>query len=455
MDKVESKILSLFDNTLKKHSSKGVDSLFLSALLREKRGLSLFKGQVDSVEIADEIKMGVWLCVKGRWGNSVFENATPESLERAIDQAIQASTYNDTDPSYSLAPDSKIKTTDEPDPDITTLSIKTMEDHARQMEKMALSFSPLVKNVPDVGLGYDRITRVIVNSNGTRVVEKNGILKAGISIMACSADNRMVNVHEMEYWLKKKDFQPEHLVREVAQEVISRVSPRTIPTGKYPVIFDPQSSAQLLSSFISVFSGEALDQKLTKLEGKLDQEIASKKISLFETGKSGLVPHSFDAEGSPIQDKFLIQNGIFKTFLHNRYTAKKAGTQTTGNAGGGIEESPGVSPMNISWEPGADLKIFSSKDLFKIPQQAILVREMAGASASAISGDFSYGILGYWVENGEIQYPIADFTIAGNFFDLLKNIEAVGDDLRWFSPHLLGSTGGRTLLVSQLAVSGK
>jgi len=454
VDKVESKILNLFDNALKKYSSKGIDHLFLSALLREKRGLSLFKGQVDSVEIADEIKIGVWLCVKGRWGNSIFENATPESLDRAIDQAIQASTYNDTDTAYSLAPDSKIKTTYESDTNITTLSMKTMEDQARQMEKMALSFSPLVKNVPDVGLGYDLITRVVTNSNGARVVEKNGMLKAGISVMAAGSDERMVNVHEMEYWLKKKDFQPNHLVREVAQEVISRVSPRTVSTGKYPVIFDPRSSAHLLSSFVGIFSGDALDRKLTKLEGKLGQEIASKKISLFETGKIGLVPHAFDAEGSPVQNKFLIQDGIFKTFLHNRYTAKKAGTQTTGNAAGGIEEAPGISPMNLSWESGSG-KTLSSKDLLKLPKQAILVREMAGASASAISGDFSYGVLGYWIENGEIRYPVADFTIAGNFFQLLKNIEAVGQDLRWFSPHLLGSTGGRSLLVSQLAVSGK
>ncbi|QQR79417.1 MAG: TldD/PmbA family protein [Deltaproteobacteria bacterium] len=447
---MKQKIISLFQDILSQKNTLGVDHLFLSALVRQKRGVNIFKAEVDSVEIADEIKIGVWAGFQNRWGTSVLESLNPDALKKAVLQAKLASTYNDADPDYSLAEPTQTQSTHTADPEISKISMGELEQASRDMESKAQKFSPLIKNIPDVGAGYDVFLRVIANSNGLCVSEEASMLKAGISVMAQGSDGRMVNVHEMDCWTRRGDFNVQHLVDEVLQEVTSRINPHPVATGSWPVIFDPRSAVHLLGTFTSIFSGDALYRHLTRLEGKLGEAIASSIISLSDSASNGLIPHTFDAEGSLAVSKKIIDNGIFKTFLHNRYTSKKVGTTTTGNAGGGLEDPPSISTMNLSWESSQ-----LTPQIQKLPKQAILIREMAGASASAISGDFSYGALGYWVEDGVIQYPIADFTIAGNFFELLKKIQAVGDDLRWFSPHLLGSMGGRSLLIDNLSVSGK
>ena len=450
---MKQKILSLFSDTLSQKKSLGVDHLFLSSVVRQKRGINIFKGEVDAVEIADEMKIGVWVGKDQRWGSSVLESLDPKALKNAIEQAKIASSYNDIDANYSLAPAlSNTATPASIDPEILKVSMSELETASKQMEKIGSTFSPLIKNIPDAGAGYDVFCRVIGNSEGVLVSEEAALLKAGISIIAQGSDERMVNVHEMDYWTERKNFNPESVVQEVAHEVISRVNPKPVATGSWPIIFDPRAAVHLVGTFMSIFSGDALYRHLTRLEGKLGEQIAASHLTLCESPRQGLIPHLYDAEGSLAQEKKLIENGLFKTFLHNRYTAKKTGTSTTGNASGGVEDPPSVGTQNVWLE---STKTLPTAELYKQPKCAILIREMAGASASPISGDFSYGALGYWVENGVIQYPIADFTIAGNFYDLLKKIDAVGDDLQWFSPHLLGSMGGRSLLVESLSVSGK
>ena len=174
-------------------------------------------------------------------------------------------------------------------------------------------------------------------------------------------------------------------------------------------------------------------------------------FSIVDEGLFGLVPHSYDAEGSVVQSRSLIQNGILQGFCHNIYTASKCDVKTTGNASGGLESSPQVSAANLKFT-GKTIPVLQMISTMK---KGILITELHGSAASPISGEFSYGALGYWIENGAKVCPIADFTIAGNFFDFLKNIEALGDDANYFFPHLFGSYGGASLLVNQLAVSGQ
>jgi PmbA protein len=210
-------------------------------------------------------------------------------------------------------------------------------------------------------------------------------------------------------------------------------------------------SVQILGTFAAIFSGDFLYKGLTRLAGKVGQKISSDVVSILDAGMAGLVPHQFDAEGVRCEAKTIVERGVLKLFLQNRYTAQKTGYESTGNAAGGLESLPGVSPANMAWSG----KISTTSSLLSGLDRGLLLKELHGASASPISGDFSYGALGYWVENGKIQYPVADITVAGNIFDLLTKIEGLGDDLRYFSPHMLGSIGGRSLLVSSLVVSGK
>ncbi len=444
-------LLALFDSAIQKKSNYPLDHLFLSAIVRSRRDLSIFQGKIDTVEIADEIKIGVLIGKDQRWGCSTLEQAREDLLAQSIRQACEASSFGDADPNYSLAKPSLEKKSTLHATDLTSVSMKLLEEKSLEMEKRAQIFSPLIRNIPQVGCGYETLTRVICNSEGVRVVEESGNLHAGISVMAAGKDERMVNVSEMGYWSSPSLFNTYALASEISEEAVKRTCPREIQSGNYPILFDPRSAAHLLSAFWSIFSGDLLYRKLSKLEGKLGQKIASSLVSISDSGPLGLTPHFFDAEGSVCLNKFPIREGIFETFLHNRYTGKKAGSQTTGNAGGGLGSPPNLSPANLSWEGTT----CPQKEILQSIKKGVWVKELAGASASPISGDFSYGALGYWVENGEVQYPVADFTLAGNFFELLSEVEKIGEDLEWISPHALGSYGGRSLLVNKLAVSGK
>jgi len=448
---MKQKILHLFNQEIKKKDQRGIDHLLLSALLRSRHGVSLFKGEIDSVELSDLIQIGVWVGKKGRWGVSSLEQVSDTRLNQAIEQAIEASGFSDEDEDCSLAQPSKPVNSYKPDASISKMTTPQLKDAGLQMESRAQAYSPLIQNIPHISCDYDVITRVLVNSEGVNLCEENSFLSASLSVSASGPDKRVVNYTGSRHFLDHSQFNVDSLVDEVAGEAVARVEPRNARTGKSAILLDPQSAAHLLSMFWSVFSGDHLYRKLTRLDGKLDAKIASECVTLKDNGEGGLIPHAFDAEGSPCHQKLMIDQGVFRSFLHNRYTAKKANTQTTGNAEGGLGSVPGVSPGNISWEKTKS----NGADLLTQLNKGILIKELHGASASPISGDFSLGALGYWVEGGKIQYPIADFTIAGNFFDLLLGIEGVGDDLRFFSPHLLGSYGGRSLLVNSLAVSGQ
>ncbi len=444
---MKEKIQKLFQDVLSDKAALGVNHLFLSALGRNKRGVTIFEGKVDSVEIADELKIGAWIGKDDHWVCTSLEQPSHEALKEAILKAKEAALFGDVDTDYSLAPAAKEKGHQEKE-NFRDWTMGEFEDIGRRMETQALKSSPLVRNIPEVGAGYDVMTRIIANSNGLNIIEENGLLKAGISVMASGSDGRMVNVHEYDYWKDRASFNPDELVHEVTDQAIRRTNPTKPKSGQWPLLFTAQMAAHLFSSFNAIFSGDLLYRKLTRLEGKLGELIASPQLTLKDSG-SGLISHAFDAEGTPCLDKNIIENGVLKTFIHNRYTAKKSGQSPTGNAAGGVGDIPGVGASNLLIDG------VLSKNLIGSIDDGILVCELNGASSSPISGDFSYGALGYWINEGKIEHSLADFTIAGNFFTLLKNIKGIEDDLKFFGPHPLGSIGGRSILVEGLTTAGQ
>ncbi len=440
---------AIFEEGLKIARQRGLDRVFFSGMVKKSRAVSVYQGETDSLEIADEIKQGVWVECGGRWACASFENASRESLEKALEAAAAAARCNEPDPDMTLGPAVQGGETWR-DPETEGLGIEDLKQVALSLEHQARASSGRVTHVPLAGAGYEVTSRYLRSSEGVDVLEKISHFQASLSVMAAGKDGRTVNAHESDVVLKYRDFDREAFVREVAGEAVSRVEPRGVSSGEYHVIFDPRMAAQLLATFWPVFGGDFLYKGLTRLEGRVGQKIASAPVTLVDQPGAGLGRHAFDAEGGCVRSKKIIEEGMFRAFLHNRYTARKAGDTSTGNAAGGLESLPGLSPANISWE-GREIE---AAGLLSSLSRGILIKELHGASASPISGDFSYGALGYWVENGRREHPVADFTIAGNFFDLLMRVEAVGNDLRYFSPHPMGSFGGRSLLVSSLTVSG-
>lgn len=228
------------------------------------------------------------------------------------------------------------------------------------------------------------------------------------------------------------------------------------PTGNYPVIFNPDAMASLLQVFSGIFSSEAVQKGLSKLGGQEGQTIASSVVTLVDDPfyKDSAMPMPFDAEGSPTYKKNLIENGVFKTLLYNMKTAAVAGVETTGNAAkAGYDAPVGIRPFTFHLAAGE----YTEEQLLEKAGNGVYINALQGlhAGANAVTGDFSLQSAGFMIENGKKTIPVRSFTVAGNFYELLKNITAVADNVTL--PWATGKTafGAPSVLAEGLSIAGK
>lgn len=228
------------------------------------------------------------------------------------------------------------------------------------------------------------------------------------------------------------------------------------PTGNYPVVFDPEAMTSLLQVFCGIFSSEAAQKGLSKLSGQEGQVIAAPIVTLIDDPfyPENPMPMPFDGEGSPTRKKAVVENGVFRTLLYNLKTAAVAGVKTTGNASkGSYSSSVGVRPFTFYLAPG-DL---TEEELLQKAGNGVYINALQGlhAGANPITGDFSLQSAGFMIENGVKTTPVRSFTVAGNFYDLLKNITAISDKVILPFPAGTNTFGSPSVLVEGLSIAGK
>lgn len=243
------------------------------------------------------------------------------------------------------------------------------------------------------------------------------------------------------------------LAQKAAKTALGKLGGDVAPTGQYPVIFDPEAMSDLLSTFCPIFSGENAQKGLSKLSGKEGSSIASPAVTLVDDPfcSANPVQRNFDAEGSPTFRKLLIDKGQFQTLLHNLKTANMAGVQTTGNASKASYDSPvGIRPFTLYLEPGE----VSEEALVEQAQNGVYINALGGlhAGANTVSGDFSLQSAGFLIEGGKKTTPVKSFTVAGNFYELLKNAVCVASNLEFPG---MGNVGSPSVLVEGLSIAGK
>ena len=228
------------------------------------------------------------------------------------------------------------------------------------------------------------------------------------------------------------------------------------PTGQYPVVFSPEAMTSLMGVYSGIFNSESAQKGLSKLAGKEGEVIAASCVTLVDDPfhKENPEPMNFDAEGSPTYCKKVIENGVLNTLLYNLKTAAVAGKKTTGNASkAGYDASVGIRPFTMYLEGGE----ISEEEMLEKVGNGVYITDLSGlhAGADAISGDFSLQSAGYMIENGKKTTYVKSFTVAGNFYELLKNIVALANNCQL--PRAMGATtfGAPTVWVDGLSVAGK
>ena len=300
----------------------------------------------------------------------------------------------------------------------------------------------------------ERSEIAIFNSKGLDLSYVNQV-SALIAVAVVDGGGEKANAAKIKLG-KLSELDSAAIAGEAVRQAVAKLGGEVAPTGVCPVVFNSETMADLLQTFSSIFSSEAAQKGLSRLADSEGQVIASDAVTIVDDPfhPDNPMPISFDAEGSPTHCKKVVDKGVLNTLLYNLKTAALAGTKTTGNASkGGYNATVAVRPFTMYLAPGT----FSEEDLLKKAGSGVYINFLGGlhAGANAVSGDFSLEAAGYLIEDGKKTTPVKSFTVAGNFYDLLKNITAVADNVEL--PCALGMTafGAPSVLVENLSIAGK
>ena len=291
----------------------------------------------------------------------------------------------------------------------------------------------------------------IFNSKGLDLYSKN-TLAALIAVAVVTNGKEMANDFQIK--LGRLDaIDQDELAGKAVETALQKLGGEPAPTGQYPVVFAPEAMSSLLQTYASIFSSEAAQKGLSKLAGQEGQIVASELVTVVDDPfyKTNLLARNFDAEGSPTYTKNIIEKGEFKTLLYNLKTAAVAGKKTTGNAAkAGYAGNVNVSPFTMYIAPGE----ITEEALLAKAGEGVYINSLAGlhAGADPISGDFSLQSSGFMIRDGKKAEYVKSFTVAGNFYELLKQITALASNLELPG---MGRFGAPSVLVEGLSIAGK
>jgi len=229
---------------------------------------------------------------------------------------------------------------------------------------------------------------------------------------------------------------------------LRRVGARKVATQKVPVVFDPMVARGIIDHVFDAVNGDAIYRHASYLAGKLGEQIAGENITIIDDGTmvGGFGSSPFDGEGVPTRRTVVVERGVLKSYLLNTYTARKLKLQTTGNAARGLTGNPGIGSGNFFLQPGDK----SPKEILRDIPNGLYVTEFLGFGVNLVTGDFSRGASGLWIENGELTFPVEEITVAGNLKDMLRNVSAIGNDLEFRS-----SIAAPTLRIDGMTIAGE
>jgi PmbA protein len=311
------------------------------------------------------------------------------------------------------------------------VSVEARIEDARRAEAAARACDPRIVNSEGSQVGSDFARVVYGNSEGflgTYATSAHSIFSEPIA--------RQNGSMQRDYWLstahRLADLEaPECVGRHAAERALRRLGAAPIRTCEVPVIFDPITAASLLRHLAGCVSGYAVYRQSSFLAGKLGQRVASEHVSVIDDGRlpGGLGSRPFDGEGLPTRRNRVLDRGTLQTYLLDSYSARKVGGRSTGNATRGAGSPPGVGPTNLWLEPGDQ----TLEAIVADTPRGLLVTELIGMGFNPVTGDYSRGAAGLWIEGGELVRPVEEITIAGNLAEMLTHIDAVGSDLLWLS----------------------
>lgn len=412
---------------------------------------SVHAGELIAYNVSSTNGLGFRALVNGRMGYASTQALDEDAADMLVRGVIASATLTETEDAQFLYAGGEAIKLDLYNPALDEISDAEKVKMALALEQKALAADPRIAT-DGCAVVYGAGGRRIVNSKGLDVSFRDNALGAYVSAVAREGERA-----GSAYRFRMARFgEPglDRIAEQASIEAIDFLHAAPVASGRYPVVLRASAAQELLAAFAEAFSADEAQRGLSKLKGREGETVAAACVTILDDplNPAGFAAAPFDGEGVPARAKAVIDQGRLTTLLHNLKTAAKQGVASTGNAARGYASAIAVAPSNFFFRPSDE----PLEALLRMAEGGLLITEMQGlhSGGNVVSGDFSYGAKGYLIEGGKPGRPVDQITVAGNFYDLLLQMRAVGSDLEFGRPGR-SCFGSPSLFAGELTIAGK
>ncbi len=414
-------------------------------------------GEVETLTESGSRALGLRVFLGKRSASTSTSDLTPGGIRQLVEGAMALARITEEDPFTGLPESDEFGALPQDlhlyFEDVYSLPGPERIEWARRAEAAALAADPRITN--SNGAGFDAATgrKVLVNSRGFAGSYRTSYAGISVSPLAVDATGQM---QRDAWWSSARRMadldSPESVGQEAARRTVRRLGARRVPTQQVPLVFAPEVARSLIGAIFEAASGDAIWRGASFLAGKLGESIAASGVTIIDdnamllpSGVGGFGTSPFDGEGLPSRRTVVVEDGMLQSYLLNTYTARKLGMKSTHNASRGLAGTPGIGCGNLYLLPGT---LAPEQILGGVPA-GLYVTSLMGFGTNIVTGDYSRGATGLWIDNGQLTRAVEEITIAGNLKEMLRNISAIGNDLEF-----RGSVASPTIRIDGMTIAG-
>jgi PmbA protein len=419
--------------------------------------VSVRLGEVETLKESGSRGLGLRVFLGRRSGSASTSDLTPDGIRQLVDGALALANVTEEDPFAGL-PEAGEFGSAAGDlhlyfDDVYSLEAAERIEWARRAEAAAMAADPRITNSDGGSFDVSTGQKAMANSRGFVGSYRTSYAGVAAAPLATDANGKM---QRDGWWSGARRLQllesPEAVGAEAARRTLRRLGARRVPTQRVPIVFAPETARSLIGSVFDAASGDSIWRSASFLAGKLGETIGAANVTIVDdntmllpSGVGGFGTSPFDDEGLASQRTVVVENGILRNYLLNTYTARKLGMKSTHNAARGLAGAPGIGCGNLFLEPGT---LTPDEIIAEIPA-GLYVTGLMGFGTNLVTGDYSRGATGLWIENGHLTHAVEEVTIAGNLAEMLRNVTAIGNDLIF-----RGSVASPTLRIDGMTIAG-
>jgi len=414
-------------------------------------------GEVETLKESGSRGLGLRVFLGTRSASTSTSDLTSEGIRQLVDGALALAKVTEEDPFTGL-PEAAEFGAVEGDlhlcyDDVYSLPGPERIEWARRAEAAALDADPRITNSD--GGSFDAATgrKVLANSRGFVGGYRSSYAGVSAAPLAMDSNGQMQRDGWWSSARRLADLEsPESIGKEAARRTLRRLGARRVSTQRVPIVFAPEVAQSLIGAVFEAASGDAIWRSASFLAGRLGEQIAAPSLTIIDnntmllpTGAGGFGTSPFDGEGLPSLRTVVVEAGVLRNYLLNTYTARKLGMKSTHNASRGLAGTPGIGCGNLYLEPGKQ----TPEEIIAAIPAGLYVTSLMGFGVNTVTGDYSRGATGLWIENGQLTYAVEEVTVAGNLAEMLRNVTAIGNDLEF-----RGAVACPTLRVDGMTIAG-